>query len=97
MSDTSCLGQVLEAGLEALLAEFQSREADARPRKLNSLDVSHEDGASATKLAVFCNPNMFAQPYQAKVMVTLTCTNGIKVLADGLLTTLRAVRDARRE
>jgi hypothetical protein len=37
---------------------------------------------------------MYTSPFQAKVMVTLACSNGVKVLADGLLTTLRSVRGA---
>jgi len=76
------------------MSEFRARESDARPRKLASLDYRHEEASCGTKLAVFCNPNMYTSPFQAKVMVTLACSNGVKVLADGLLTTLRSVRGA---
>jgi hypothetical protein len=88
--------QALEAGIHMLLGEFRSRTAEARPRKLECLDVkvlSDVGDQPGTSVQFFCNPNAAATPMAAKVMVTFTCAPaGIRLVADAMLTTLRSVR-----
>jgi hypothetical protein len=52
-------------------------------------------GAAPVSVEIVCNPNAYASAFAAKAMVTLAA-GGVKVTAEGPLSALRQVRNARR-
>lgn len=45
-------------------------------------------------MEVFCNPNAYSSPFDAKVLVTVNTSEGVQVMGEATLEQLRAGVDA---
>eukprot|EP00270_Netrium_digitus_P019041 TRINITY_DN738_c0_g1_i2.p1 TRINITY_DN738_c0_g1~~TRINITY_DN738_c0_g1_i2.p1 ORF type:complete len:224 (-),score=29.95 TRINITY_DN738_c0_g1_i2:263-871(-) len=82
----------LDAAFSALLQTFREKEKAERPRRWESMEFRHcGDGGSGSEilLEVFCNPNAYANAFQAKALVTLK-GGSVKFTGEGPLSALKA-------
>lgn len=78
----------LSDSISSLLATFKEKEKATRPQRWQSLEYreSTEDGLY---FELFCNPNAYANAFQAKVLVTID-DGKIKVTSEGPLSAVKA-------
>lgn len=82
----------LHAALAALLTTFSEKAAATRPKRWPSTEFRFR-GEAPGELAsfeAFCNPNAASTPFDAKVLVTATGSDGLSVMTEVPLTGLRA-------
>ncbi|GAQ80527.1 hypothetical protein KFL_000560170 [Klebsormidium nitens] len=88
---TAEIAQELDDGLSSVLQTFKDKEQATRPKRWESLDWKHKGdlAAGGVHLEVFCNPNAYANAFQAKVLITAK-DDRMQVTAEGQLSALKA-------
>lgn len=93
----------LSNAMDTLFQTFQGKAAAEKPQRWENLEFQHSSGG--THVEIFCNPNAYANAFQAKVLMTIGDGN-IKVTSEGLLSAIKsdvdqfvemcAIRDSQR-
>jgi len=93
----------LDTAINQLLKTFSEKQEAKRPKRWEMMEVriqpgadnSSSNGAAALELfEVFCNPNAHATAFDAKLLLTVRCTGGVKVTTEGRLSNFKADLDA---
>ena len=86
--------QALKADLDGLITQMKAASAAAPPRRTPTPPLEHRHSGEVF-LEVFCNPNLWASPFAARVLLTLrddririTTETGLSQLYDDLTTYL---------
>lgn len=86
--------QALKADLDALISQMKLATAAGTPRRAPLLPTEYRHSGDVF-LEVFCNPNLWASPFAARVLLTLrddririTTETGLSQLYDDLTTYL---------
>ena len=80
----------LSKAIDDVLNTFREKEKAERPKRWESMEFRHdEDGVF---VEAFCNPNAYANPFQAKVLITLN-DDKLKISTEGQLSTIKAEVD----
>lgn len=86
-------GNNLSQKFQDLLKVFAAKQEAERPRRWQSLEYRFEDGgtdAPISYLEMFCNPNMHSTPFDAKLLITVKTQQGVNVVAEGSLGTVKS-------
>eukprot|EP00246_Nothoceros_aenigmaticus_P006044 TRINITY_DN18786_c0_g1_i1.p1 TRINITY_DN18786_c0_g1~~TRINITY_DN18786_c0_g1_i1.p1 ORF type:complete len:192 (-),score=32.43 TRINITY_DN18786_c0_g1_i1:164-739(-) len=81
----------LSNSITSLLATFKEKEKATRPQRWQSLEY-RESGEDGVYFELFCNPNAYANAFQAKVLVTIN-DEKIRVASEGQLSAVKADLD----
>ncbi len=86
--------QALKTDLDSLITQMKAASAAATPRRTPISAMEHRHSGDVF-LEVFCNPNLWASPFAARVLITLrddrlriTTETGLSQLYDDLTTYL---------
>lgn len=86
--------QDLKADLDSLITQMKAASAAGTPRRTPAPPLEHRHSGDVF-LEVFCNPNLWASPFAARVLLTLrddrlriTTETGLSQLYDDLTTYL---------
>ncbi|MFH7242312.1 MAG: hypothetical protein ACHWZW_05615 [Spirulina sp.] len=93
-SFSAAAAQALKTDLDALIGQMKAASAAGSPRRTPLPPTEHRHSGDVF-LEVFCNPNLWASPFAAKVLITLrddririTTETGLSQLYDDLTTYL---------
>lgn len=88
LSQAAAVG--LSKAIEDVLNTFREKEKAQKPRRWESMEFRHtEDGVF---VEFFCNPNAYANPFQAKVLLTLS-DEKMKITSEGQLIAIKTYVD----
>ncbi|KAH7422953.1 hypothetical protein KP509_12G033100 [Ceratopteris richardii] len=80
----------LVKAFDSVLNTFREKEKAERPRRWDSMEFRHtEDGVF---LEFFCNPNAYANFFQAKVLVTIS-DEKVKIVTEAQLNAVKTAVD----
>lgn len=86
-------GKNLSVKFNDLLKVFAAKQEAERPKRWEALEYKFEDSgtdAPISCLEIFCNPNMHSTAFDAKMLVTVKTPQGVNMMAEGSLSTIRA-------
>ncbi|KAL3679441.1 hypothetical protein R1sor_022397 [Riccia sorocarpa] len=78
----------LSDAIDKLLITFKEREKATRPQRWQTMEF-RQAGDDGVKFEFFCNPNAYANAFQAKVLITVD-DDKIKVTTEGQLSALKS-------
>jgi len=88
----------LSESVKSLLETFAAKQKAERPKRWDMMEyrLRGEEAASVglQNLEVMCNPNAYATAFDAKVLITVSTTAGVKVTTEGRLSNLKQDVDA---
>ncbi|KAI5074709.1 hypothetical protein GOP47_0010670 [Adiantum capillus-veneris] len=77
----------LSKAIENVLNTFREKEKAARPRRWETMEFRHTDEGVYVEL--FCNPNAYANFFQAKVLITVN-DEKLKIVTEAQLSAIKA-------
>ncbi|BBN17637.1 hypothetical protein MPTK1_7g15950 [Marchantia polymorpha subsp. ruderalis] len=78
----------LSDAIDKLLITFKEREKATRPQRWQTMEY-RQNGDDGVSFEFFCNPNAYANAFQAKVLITVN-DDKIKVTTEGQLSALKS-------
>ncbi|KAL2613522.1 hypothetical protein R1flu_025214 [Riccia fluitans] len=78
----------LSKAIDKLLITFKERESATRPQRWESMEFC-QDGVDGVRFEFFCNPNAYANAFQAKVLISVN-DDKIQVTTEGQLSALKS-------
>ncbi|KAL3143063.1 hypothetical protein ABBQ38_003338 [Trebouxia sp. C0009 RCD-2024] len=86
--------QQLSNAITTLIQTFAAKQKAERPRRWDLMEYKYKEdegnGAEGVEyLEVVCNPNAYATAFDAKVLITIRSSQGLKVTTEGRLSNLK--------
>ncbi|GJP34025.1 hypothetical protein CLOM_g18506 [Closterium sp. NIES-68] len=83
--------RALDASISNLLQTFREKEKATRPQRWTTMEYRHSGDVSNGDvfIEVFCNPNAYANAFQAKALITVK-DDRIRFTSEGALSALKA-------
>jgi len=85
--------QAISSSIKSLLETFAAKQKAERPKRWDMMEYRYKgdpDGVGVEYLEVFCNPNAYSTPFDAKLLVTLATQQGIKVTTEARLSAIKS-------
>ncbi|KAA6429857.1 MAG: hypothetical protein FRX49_00289 [Trebouxia sp. A1-2] len=84
----------LSSSITELIQTFAAKQKAERPKRWKMMEYKYQngDGHSNKGLEFFevvCNPNAYATAFDAKVLITMRSSQGLKVTTEGRLSNLK--------
>lgn len=82
--------------IQDLLQVFKEKEEKGQRKKLDAMDYHCSwttDGGNEGHFQVYCNPNAYANAYQAKALITVQ-SNSVRVMTEGKLSAIKSDLDS---
>eukprot|EP00899_Mesostigma_viride_P024366 jgi/Mesvir1/5113/Mv15272-RA.1 len=84
---TTAAATRLDESIKRILQLFKEKEGQAQRRRLESMEFVDKDKVD---VEIICNPNAYANAFQAKVLISVKVGDSVKFSSEGQLSTLRA-------
>lgn len=83
----------LRESVQSLLKTFAEKQKAERPKRWDMMEyrLSGEEAAAVglRLLEVMCNPNAYTTAFDAKVLITVATTAGVKITTEGRVSSLK--------
>ncbi|CAI5492552.1 unnamed protein product [Closterium sp. Naga37s-1] len=83
--------KALDAAISTLLQTFREKEKATRPQRWTTMEYRHAGDVSNGDvfIEIFCNPNAYANAFQAKALITVK-DDRMKFTSEGALSAIKA-------